>query len=71
MNVKVQLPGQVTAAALIENGFDFPEGNVLTFHAYSDLMKARVLEMIAAGRVVVVKPTAEIPRVGEWFESAQ
>jgi hypothetical protein len=71
MNIKVQLPDRVSAAALIENGLDFPEGDILTFHAYSDMMKARVLELIAAGQNVVVKPTTEEPRDGEWFENTQ
>jgi hypothetical protein len=71
MNIKVQLPGRVSAAALIENGLDFPNGDILTFHAYSDTMKARILEFIALGQSVVVKPTTEEPRDGEWFEAAQ
>lgn len=71
MDIKVQLLGRTSSAALVESGFDFPKGGVLTFHAYSDAMKARVLELIADGQNVVVKPTTEKRRDGEWFEAAQ
>jgi hypothetical protein len=40
----------------------------LTFHAYSDEMKARVLEGIAIGMDYKVKTTKEAHRRGEWYE---
>lgn len=71
MTIKVQIPGRVTASALVESGLDASSNGVLTFHAFSDAMKARVLELIAAGQHVVVKATTEVPRTGDWFEPAQ
>jgi hypothetical protein len=67
MNIKVQMPGKVTAAALIESGTDYT-GKCLTFHAFSKEMKARVLEQIALGAPILVSETFEKPRTGEWME---
>jgi hypothetical protein len=66
MNIKVQLPDKVSANSMIESGIK-SEG-ILTFHAYSQEMKARVLEMIAKGERVIVKPCEEPRRNGEWLE---
>lgn len=68
MILKVQrTDGAISANALIESGFDI-EGKRLTFLAYSDAMKARILEKIAHGAPYRVYPTTEPPRDGEWFE---
>lgn len=67
--LKVQLPvGRLSSGALIESGFDDALNKCVTFHAYSDLMKARILEKIAAGGPYTVTITDETPRDGEWLE---
>ena len=66
--IKVQLPGQLTASAFIEGGIK-SEDMAITFHAHTDRMKARVLELIASGRTVIVSLTNDAPMVGEWMES--
>jgi len=66
-NVKVQLPSRYPSDRVLLTRI--PEvGEVFTFHAFSDAMKARVLELIASGQNVVVSLTDENPRTGEWFE---
>lgn len=68
MNLKVQrTDDHLTAAALINSGWR-KDGDVLTFIAYSDTMKARVLEKIAAGWPYRVTVTTDKPVDGEWFE---
>ena len=70
MNLKVQIVGKISAAAHINPRSVFPgeHAGVLTFHAKSDGMKARVLETIAAGYEVHVSPTLEEFTTGEWYE---
>lgn len=66
-NIKVQIPGVITSSAIINHGI--PEGDlVLTFMAFSDAMKARILERIAKGDDIRVSLTNEPIRTGEWFE---
>jgi hypothetical protein len=68
MNLKVQrTDDHVTANAMINSGWR-REGDVLTFIAYSDTMKARVLEKIAAGWPYRVTVTDDPAVDGEWFE---
>lgn len=68
MNIKVQLPDRISTAALIESGIHI-KGQCVTFHAFSDTMKARVLELIAKGNErVLLRVTDETPRTGEWME---
>lgn len=67
MNIKVQMPGKVTAAALVNSGLDY-KGKCLTFHAFSKEMKARVLEQMAMGVNIIVSETMEDPKTGEWME---
>ena len=68
MNLKVQrTDDHVTASAMINSGWR-REGDALTFIAYSDEMKARVLEKIAAGAPYRVTVTNDPARDGEWFE---
>lgn len=46
--------------------------NPLTFHAYSDTMKARILETIFLSnhsREIFISVTDEPHRDGEWYES--
>ena len=69
MNLKVQMPGKLTAAALMNSGLGFNEGKCLTFHAFSDKMKARILEQIALGQNITVSVTTEEPKTGEWMEA--
>ena len=67
-NLKVQRTDRyATAAAIIESGLPEPDA-VLTFIAYSDEMKARVLEGLASGVPYRVTKTQEEARDGEWFE---
>lgn len=61
-NIKVQVPGASTSSGIPK------EGEVLTFMAFSDNMKARVLEWIASGDTIVVTLTDEPVRTGEWYE---
>jgi hypothetical protein len=66
--LKVQrTDGQITANALVSSGFPKP-GHVLTFIAYSNEMKARILEQIANGAPYRAFATNDKPRNGEWFE---
>lgn len=68
MNIKVQLLNRESSKAYIESGH---RGNrALTFHAFSDQMKARILESIAksAKGTILIAPTTDIPRTGEWYE---
>jgi hypothetical protein len=68
MNLKVQrTDDHVTAAAMINSGWR-RQGDALTFIAYSDTMKARVLEKIAAGAPYRVTVTDDPAVDGEWFE---
>ena len=68
MNLKVQrTDDHVTASAMINSGWR-KDGDALTFIAYSDTMKARVLEKIAAGAPYRVTITDDSPVDGEWFE---
>jgi hypothetical protein len=66
--IKVQIIGGVSTKSLIESGFDAAQ-HPLTFHAYSDAMKARVLESyIKNPDKIVLSFTDEIARDGEWHE---
>ena len=68
MNLKVQrTDDHVTAAAMINSGYR-RDGDVLTFIAYSDTMKVRVLEKIASGWPYRVTVTTDRAVDGEWFE---
>lgn len=68
MNLKVQrTDDHVTADAMINSRWRC-HGDALTFIAYSDTMKARVLEKIAAGAPYRVTITDDPPVDGEWFE---
>ena len=68
MNLKVQMPGKLTAAALMNSSLGFNEGKCFTFHAFSEKMKARVLEQIALGQNIIVRETMEAPKTSEWME---
>jgi len=70
MNLKVQIVGKISTAAHLNPRSKLCGNNpgVLTFHAQSDGMKARVLETIAAGFEVHVSPTIEEFTTGEWYE---
>jgi hypothetical protein len=66
--IKVQVIGVVTTKSAIESGFE-ATNEPLTFHAYTDVMKARVLEsfMVSPGKIGL-SFTDETPRDGEWHE---
>jgi hypothetical protein len=68
MNMKVQIIGTLTGASFIGGGN--PE-NPLTFHAFSPVMKARVMELYLDPRnegLIAISNTDEAPRTGEWHE---
>jgi len=67
--IKVQIIGGVsTKKSAIESGFDAIQ-HPLTFHAYSDTMKARILEVYLKNPdSIVLSLTDESPRDGEWHE---
>ena len=74
MNIKVQIKGQISTKALIASG-DFLKINFdvsqryLTFIAFSDTMKARVLEMITKQPEKDIKLTlTNESTIGEWYE---
>jgi hypothetical protein len=66
--IKVQVFGGVSTKSLIESGFE-AANEPLTFHAYSDRMKARVLEsFMVSGGTIGLSFTDESPKDGEWHE---
>lgn len=66
--IKVQIVGGVSTKSAIESGFDATQ-HPLTFHAYSDTMKARILESYLKNPdKIVLSLTDEIARDGEWHE---
>jgi hypothetical protein len=69
IRIKVQMPvGTISTSSIVECGIP-SLGQRLTFCAYSDEMKARVLEMIVAGKDVLVGSYVGPKRDGEWFEA--
>lgn len=71
--IKVQIIGGVSTRSVIENRqaieVEFRNQNPLTFHAYSDEMKARILEqMLKSPAKIGISFTDEEPRTGEWHE---
>ena len=71
--IKVQIIGGTSTRSLIENPQameeEFRNENPLTFHAYSDEMKARVLEQFLKSPAKIgVSFSDESPRNGEWYE---
>ncbi len=70
MVLRVQFTdGSLSMNSIIEHGLP-KEGEVLTFHAYSDEMKARVLEAIAKGaklKLSVFDADGDYV-TGEWFQ---
>jgi hypothetical protein len=72
--IKVQIVGGGSVKSLIEAGPEscnpeFAKNNHLTFHAYSDTMKARILEqMIKSPARIGISFTDEPYRTGEWHE---
>jgi hypothetical protein len=66
--IKVQVIGGVTTKSAIESGLEMVN-EPLTFHAYTDAMKARVLEsFMGSGGTIGLSFTDETPRDGEWHE---
>lgn len=66
--IKVQIIGGVSTKSAIESGFDATQ-HPLTFHAYSDTMKARILEScLRSPGKIVLSFTNDTPRDGEWHE---
>lgn len=73
MNIKVQLFGKTSTNAQINSGIesDF-EKNPLTFIAFSDTMKARVLENFLKSplKIGISIYDDDDPKTGEWHEKA-
>lgn len=66
--IKVQIIGGVSVKSAVESGFDLA-AEPLTFHAYSDSMKARILEnFLKSPACIGISFTDETPRNGEWHE---
>lgn len=68
-NIKVSISNCLSISAILESGTPCNTDKKLCFHAYSDTMKARVLDLIAdnPGRIEV-EITPDTPKNGEWFE---
>lgn len=65
MNIKVQIESFSTSSIL---NCGLPkEGELLTFIAYSDLMKGKILELICKGQKLWLSFTYE-KKDGEWHE---
>jgi hypothetical protein len=66
--IKVQIIGAISTKSIVNSGFDKIQ-HPLTFHAYSDTMKARVLESyLKYPDKFVLSFTDETPCAGEWYE---
>jgi hypothetical protein len=66
--IKVQIIGGISTKSIVKSGFDKIQ-HPLTFHAYSDAMKARVLESYLKNPdKFVLSFTDETPCAGEWHE---
>jgi hypothetical protein len=67
--IKVQIVGGGSVKSIIESCPEFANNNPLTFHAYSDTMKARILEqMIKSPARIGISFTDEPYKNGEWHE---
>lgn len=67
-NIKVQIINGASVKSVVESGFDAAM-EPLTFHAFSDTMKARILEnFIKSPAKIGISFTNETPRTGEWHE---
>ena len=67
-NIKVQIVGGVSVKSAVQSGFD-AISQPLTFHAFSDTMKARILEQFLKSPAKIgLSFTDETPRTGEWHE---
>jgi hypothetical protein len=68
--IKVQIIGGASASSIVNtNNFTDSYEMPLTFHAFSDLMKARIIEnMIKSPCKIGISFTDETPRIGEWHE---
>ena len=68
MNIKVQIINGASVKSVVESGFEDAQ-NPLTFHAFSDTMKARILEnFLKSPAQIAISLTDEAPRIGEWHE---
>jgi hypothetical protein len=68
--LKVQIAnGRLTDAAIDNSGRLPKEGELVTFHVYSNTMKAIILDMVMQGQSYHIAITDEKPRHGEWFEA--
>ena len=66
---KVQIAnGRLTDAAIENSGRLPKEGELVTFHVYSNTMKSRILDMVMQGQSYHIAITDEKPKDGEWFE---
>lgn len=73
--IKVQIVGGASVASIVNTHDVNPDYDPirdqwpLTFHAFSDTMKARILEnMIKSPARIGISFTDETPRTGEWHE---
>lgn len=69
MNIKVQIPHSITSASIIASGSDKAH-LPLTFIAYSDAMKARIMEKFITGNQQIAISEHTGPKQdGEWHEA--
>lgn len=74
MTLKVQIKGAFSVNAMIKSNVDKDDipNKWLTFHAFSEKMKASILELMAFDKsktiMVSILPNNEMPIVGEWYE---
>jgi hypothetical protein len=67
--IKVQIINGASVKSAVESGFDNAIEHPLTFHAFSDAMKARILEnFIKSPAKIGISFCDEPFRVGEWHE---
>lgn len=72
MNIKVQIINHCSVKSLLESGLNQEdlETNPLTFHVFSDTMKARMMEQFLTYKLKIgISICNEKPKTGEWHES--
>lgn len=68
MTIKVQIKNHLSTKATIVSGIP-KEGDCLTFHAYSDQMKSRILEnILKSDAEIYVSICDDARKDGEWYE---
>lgn len=67
--IKVQIVNGASVSSVVGASNLNETRNPLTFHAFSDTMKARILEQFIKSETKIgISFTSEKPRTGEWHE---